>query len=615
MKRYRILLLGIILMTAFGTADAREVKFEASVDNAAIALGERAQLGLTFYGTQSMPAPDLGNIDGFEARYLGPSTMMTVLNGRVSSSITHMYALVPLKTGKFQVGPFSFNYQGNTYTSNIVFVEVTEEARAKPAPSAAQEPDITDTINFGDRLFATLAADKATAYVNELVPVTVKLYVNRLNVSDIQLPAFAQEGFSKIEFREPKQYRETLGGVLYDVLEFRTNIFGTRPGEFKLGPASIKCNVVVKKRTRRKPSRLDDFFEDDFYNNSHFDDFFTRAERYPVELKSQEIPITLLSLPEEGRPASFTGAVGDYQFIFNASPTKLKVGDPFTIRMEINGIGNFNTVIMPKLDKTAGFNVYEPQVKTEDRRKTFTQILIPENEKITETPQAVFSYFDPNLKTYKTIVQGPVPLDVERPKEGAPAQVVGPAPAAVPAAASTGEKEELKRDLIYIKDSLGAVRRKNYEIYKRPATLIFLPLPLLALIAFSIVTTRSDRLKRDTRYARRIRAHRAAKKGLAALRHQCKARDEKTFYETLFATLQEYFGGILNLPAAGVTYDVVAESAPMTEAPAEIRHRTKTLFEACDRARFAFGRTEEMKLVSDLKDLESAIAYFERIKL
>ena len=80
---------------------ADEIKFEASFDKKSVAIGETAQLGLTFYGTQSVPAPDIGNIDGCEVRYLGPSTMTTIINGSVSSSITHMYKVQPLRLGKF----------------------------------------------------------------------------------------------------------------------------------------------------------------------------------------------------------------------------------------------------------------------------------------------------------------------------------------------------------------------------------------------------------------------------------------------------------------------------------------------------------------------------------
>ena len=80
----------VIIMLASVTF-AADVKFEVQLDRERLALGESSQLGLSFRGTQSMPAPDIGNIDGLEVRYVGPSTMMTVINGQVSSSITHMY--------------------------------------------------------------------------------------------------------------------------------------------------------------------------------------------------------------------------------------------------------------------------------------------------------------------------------------------------------------------------------------------------------------------------------------------------------------------------------------------------------------------------------------------
>ncbi|MDP3804751.1 MAG: BatD family protein, partial [Candidatus Omnitrophota bacterium] len=358
-------------------------------------------------------APDIGNIAGLEIRYLGPSTMMTVISGKVSSSITHMYSILPLKIGKFELGPFSFTFKGNSYTSNTAFLEVVEE---RIAPREKKEEASLEKLNLEDRLFLTLDAGKTRAYVNELVPVTVKLYVNRLNVSDIQLPTFEQESFSKVEFKEPKQYKERLGGLIYDVLEFKTNIFGAKPGDFRLGPAKVKCNVAIKRKAPRAPSGIDDFFEDDLSRDSFFDDFFTRYERYPIELKSQDVQLMISPLPAAGRPSDFSGAVGDYQFIFSASPSKVKVGDPITLSMDINGTGNFNTILLPKLENTEGFKVYEPQVKTEANRKNFRLVLIPESADITQTPSAAFSYFDTNNKVYRTISQGPLPIQVEKGK-------------------------------------------------------------------------------------------------------------------------------------------------------------------------------------------------------
>jgi len=605
-----ILLMTVVVSAVAQGAAAREVRFEASLDNGRIALGERAQLGLTFYGTQGMPAPDIANIDGLEVRYMGPSTMMTVINGRASSSITHMYTVLPLRTGKFQLGPFSFKYKSDEYVSNMAVLEVTEEAPAQTTKPVEEE---ADKLGLGERIFLTMEAAKGRAYVNELIPVTVKLYVNRLNVRDIQLPTFGQEGFSKAEFKEPKQYREEAGGIIYDVLEFKTSIFATRPGDYKLGPAQIKCNVIVKKSSRRAPSsRLDEALDDARFDDEFFDNFFTNFERYPMEVKSKEASLVISPLPSEGRPSDFSGAVGDFQFIFNASPKKVKAGDPITLTMEVNGTGNFNTVLMPRLENTEGFKAYEPQVKTEPNTKTFTQILIPENERITQTPKAVFNYFDTDENRYKTISQGPNPIQVEKGKEEAPAQVVGPI-AQVP---STPGEERLTRDLIYIKEALGRTERPGFKLYHEKYFLAAIAAGVLFLIPFYILTRRSERLKRDSAYAGRLAALKILKNAFPSLKRQIRSGgDPKVFYEKVFKTLQDYLGNRLNIPPAGITYDAVDGILRPGNINPDILRKLRNLFDVCDRARFADLKTEDYVMMDHAKELQEVLHCLERIRL
>ena len=604
---------------------AEDIKFEASIDKKTVAIGETAQLGLTFYGTQNVPAPDIGNIEGCDVHYLGPSTMMTVINGTVSSSITHMYKVQPLRMGKFQLGPFSFKYEGNTYTSNSAFLTVSEE-RPKEVKSETKEPAVgentVESLDLKDRLFLTLKVDKTRAYTNEIIPVIIKFYSNNLNISDIQLPTFNEEGFSKAQFEEPKQTREHMGGLVFDVLEFRTSIFGTRAGDYKLGPAKLKCNLIVRKRTRNVSPLEDDFLNEPGGRSPgpYFDEFFTRYERYPIELKSDDAEIILSPLPAEGRPDDFSGAIGDYQFIFQAGPKKVKVGDPVTLKMEINGTGNFNTVIIPKLDNTEGFRIYEPQAKTEANRKTFKQILIPESDKVYQTPKAIFTYFDPNKKEYKTITQAPVPLEVEKVKE-APAQVIGGTQVTPSTAASMGfgapeeKKEEPQGDILYIKESLGRVHTKDYRIYNSFLFLLIFLIPLTAMLSLYIIYARKNRLIRDTRYAHRAQAIKNMRTEFFELKDRLKSNDAKSFYETLFKTMQNYLGGKLYLPVAGLTFDMVEPILKSKDVDIEIVGKIKNIFQICDRAKFALSNIDEFKMKDDMKELEEIIRYFERKRL
>ena len=603
------ILIGLILFTA-SSVFAADMKFDVSLDRERLALGETAQLGLSFRGTQSMPAPDIGNIDGLEVRYVGPSTMMTVINGQVSSSVTHMYSVQPLRVGKFQIGPFSFKYKNDNYASNMVFLVVTEERAftQKPQSPPAPEP-MTEKMNLEDRIFVTLNLDKPTAYVNELIPITVKLYVNQMNVSDIQLPAFSQEGFSKIEFKEPKQYRERMGGLTYDVLEFRTNLYATKPGDYKVGPAKVKCSIVVRKKVSGGAMRDDMFGNDQALRDSFFDDFLARYQKEPVELKSDEVHLIVSPLPNEGMPKDFSGAVGDYQFIFEASPTKVKTGDPVTVRMSINGTGNFNTVLSPKLEAIDGFKAYEPEVKTQENSKTFTQVLIPMTEKVAQVPKAVFSYFDPIAKEYKTITQGPIALQVEKAKEELPSKVVEPA------VAPRAEGKEAASDIVYIKEAPGKWIPREDQIYKRSAFWLVVLIPLLALVTIYIVVGRRNKIKHDTVYASKLAAFKVAKSGMKALKYKVKSGDSRVFYEALFKTMQDYLGNRLYLPPGGLTFDIVSQRLSSKDVDASLITKIRNLFTVCDEARFAFLKFGADKIQDDYKELEDVIKYLERRRL
>ncbi|MBI5666152.1 MAG: BatD family protein, partial [Nitrospirae bacterium] len=105
------LALAFVLISS--VAYAKEINFQAALDRDVIYLGQSAQLQLQFQGSTDIPAPDMPAIDGFQLHYAGPSTMMSIVNGRMSSSVTHIYRLVPLKTGKFQIGPFSVQHEGD----------------------------------------------------------------------------------------------------------------------------------------------------------------------------------------------------------------------------------------------------------------------------------------------------------------------------------------------------------------------------------------------------------------------------------------------------------------------------------------------------------------------
>jgi hypothetical protein len=585
---------------------AKELNFVATVDRNKASLGSSLQLSLAFDNVQNMAVPDLPAIDGFQVRYLGPSTMMSIVNGKASSSLTHNYVLLPTKVGNFKIGPFKLEYNGDKYTSNQINIEVFEGQVQNTAASGNQaEPEIKD---LNERLFVTIQAKNKSAYLNEIIPITIKLYVNKLGVRDIQYPEFSHEGFSVGELGKPNQYQEVYQGVNFDVIEFNTSIFGLRPGEFKLGPAHIKCNLIVRKQaSQRSP-----FGSGDPFDSNIFDDFFGRYETYPLDLQSGDIPFTILSLPEEGRPADFSGTLGNFDLEVTASPLELKVGDPVTLKMVISGDGNFSTVGVPKLKSETGFKVYEPQIKQTGNQKSFEQILMPKSDQVKEIPLIAFTFFDTQTAKYKTITGGPFPITIIKSEKEEETKIIENKQLAAPALI---KEEKLGRDLIYIKDKVGQLRKKGQYFYKNKIFLVLQIIPLLFYLFTIILYRRKKRFSTDLKYARQLLAPRKAKAGIRQAKEYLEKADVQKFYDTLFDTMQEYLGNKFHLPSKGITISIIDEFLGKNGVAEEVLVKLRGIFRDCDMVRYASSQLTQENMRDSLNKLEEVIDYFQRKKI
>jgi len=583
----------IVVLSAAALSYAQDITFEVTVDRTNIDLGSGTNLNLSFYGTQDVSAPELPDIDGFNWQYRGPSTRISIVNGKASNSITHIYRLLPLKAGVFTIPSFSLEYKGNTYTSNAIRMEVVQGPGRQGATYEEGEQDLED------RIFVVMEAEKTKAYVNEIVPVTIKLFSNELAVRDVQYPEFAHEGFSVDEYEEPKKHYVIMEGVRYDIIEFNTSVFAMRLGELTIGPAEIKCNLLVRKQARRRS-----FFDDDF-----FDGFFDRYERYPLNLKSTDIPITILDLPRENIPPDFYGAFGSYDFYLKAEPEEVKVGDPVILRMTIVGRGSPHTVKPPLLDLGDDFKVYESEVKQAKDIKTFEYVIIPKSDKISQIPEIRFSFFDTKYERYKTIARGPIPITVNPLPEGEELKIFE-----IPeeGTAVFRRREILGRDIIYIKDSPGRLRKRGTFLCKNKLFIAFQFLPLLAVVSVLVFQKRKERLQTDIRYARRLRAPRKARNNLVLTRKLLDSGEKDRFFESAFKTLQEYLGDKFHLPTAGITSNIVEEELRPRNIDKKVLDKIKECFTNCDTARYAPSSATQDQMTKTFRLLEDIIDNLER---
>ncbi|MBI5150700.1 MAG: protein BatD [Candidatus Omnitrophica bacterium] len=606
---FSIILCGAVLCAK--AVFAQDIRFTAEVDQTKIALGSSAQLTLTVEGAQDIQPPAISPVDGLDIRYLGPATRVSIVNGQYSTSKSFMYSILPLKVGRFTIPSLTIDITGKTYPSEPVIIEVVDAPGAvagqipqgQSAGEGAQEEEAT--VSLQDRVFLALKVPKDKVYLNEPLPVKILLFISSVQVADVRFPELSQAGIDVAKIPQPQQYDQVINGVRYHIAEFDTTVYPTRVGELTLGPAKLECNLVV--RTSSAPGRSPlggGVFNDDFFNS-----FFDRYEKRPLTLQSKTTTLTVLPLPEEGKPAGFTGAVGQFHFEATASPSEVNVGDPITIKMNLAGKGNIKAATPPAYIRVEQFKVYDPQIKEEDGSKKLEQVLIPESDQLTQIPGVQFSYFDPSLGRYQTISKGPFPITVHKsPAGGQTLKVV--AGESLPGQAL--RPEVLGQDIVFIKGSPGDFYPIGQRFYTSPLFFVVILILFGLWLFLFVMYQRTHKIETDIVYARRLRAPREARRGLNEARHLLGVKNTQKFYDIVFKTWQGYLGNKLHLSPGEVTRETVqAKLAGRLDERrlAEIRK----VFEESDAVRYAPSEINTEMMRESYSRLERLIDELERL--
>jgi hypothetical protein len=428
---------------------------------------------------------------------------------------------------------------------------------------------------------------------------TLRRYVNQLSVQDLSFPEISQEGFQLDPFAEPKQFQDTLAGVNWQVVEFSTVLYPSKPGELIISPALVR-GALLFKNTDQNDQR-GGIFDQGFFSN-----FFSNYQKRQVTITSRAVKLNVLPLPEEGKPADFSGAVGQYDLTVDASPLKVKAGDPVTLRMALTGVGNLKAVKMPVFN-APGFKLYDPQIKDDVARKTLEQVIIPTDVKITSVPVVRLSYFDTAAGAYKTIERGPFPLEVSAPATGEEFQAVGFAQPSLVSAPET-----LGRDIVFIKDNPGRLEKSSSRGMHDILFYILLVVYVQVWAGFLVFYLYRQRLLNDPRFARQVAAAREAYRMLQVARDRLRAGHMKPFYDVLESTLRDYFVQRLEL-APGLA-DVATIGQVLKEIKVEEKYilNMEDIYAAAEQVRFAGMVMPDDKMRTHLADAEDIIRAVER---
>ncbi len=358
------------------------------LDPRRLTLGGQATFTIETTGAPAHSLPRGITADGLSINYGGHNTSIQIVNGQQSESYSYVYSVRATSAGRFTIPAVEVSVGGTVFTTEPQEL-VVEEVSGDPAVNRAPTP-----------YFLELETPKTELYVGEVVPLKLTLYVvGRNTISGVGQPEMERENLVMKRFpTTPQSGAVEIGGRIFSTITLETSLFAIDAGEVTIGPCSIPAMYYESEEYARVPS------------------IFRRANR--STFTSNTVKLNIKPLPEEDKPADFTGAVGTFELTQTASPTILETGDPISIDLEVSGVGNFDSLAAPVMTDAEGWQLYPPRELVQNLsdgitggKITYSQVAIP-LEPHREIPPFRFSYFDPRLGKYVTAKSDPVSIQV-----------------------------------------------------------------------------------------------------------------------------------------------------------------------------------------------------------
>ena len=585
-----------ILSTALFAQD-----FIASVRETTVADNERFEVSFTFSGKS------VNNLSQFKQpafnNFLilsGPnqSTSIQFINGVQSASITYNYLLQAKSLGTFTIGSASIVQDGNKYETNSLIIKVVKGA---DKPSQQVDDSGITQQKIAENVFIKATVDKSKVYKGEQVTVTYKLFT-RLNIASQmsinKLPQY--QGFWIEELETPTNIDfnvNMIDGKKYHVgLLKKVALFPSQAGKLEVTPFELTVPIQIQKK--RGSNLWDDFFGDPF----------GRSETVEFTAKSNLVRIDVLDFPQEGKPDSFKGSVGNYSLKSDLNRTITKTNEPLTLTVSISGTGNIKLLELPELNLPTGFEKYDPKTSEKVSRtgtisgtKTAEYLFVPRVVGIREIPPMEFSYFDPSQKKYYTLKSNSFTINIEQGEK-------------IPTAEFTTKESirQLGDDIRFIKTSYDDIDKKADYDLTRTGFWIAGAFPLLALALIVGWKRRSDKLAGNLTLMRYQKAQKVAKSRLKNADKLMSENNYKEFYTELSLALFGYLEDKLHIPKSEFTVERAADELKNRNISGDLIAGLKKSAEKCEFVRFAPGAEKSAAMKEMYEEIADVIINIEK---
>jgi hypothetical protein len=462
--------------------------------------------------------------------------------------------------------------------------------------------------------------------VGQPTVLTVIWYVNR-NVEEFQfnLPLFDDPRFEFADLPEDKNYkgqdaiavqlpdgmviarkgRKALYGLQYTTLTFRKVLIPKEPGEFSLAQATVVSKVLTgyKQKRSRQP----------------FDDFFGRRQGVYKQFvtPSNSLTLKVLQIPQENRPADFTGLVGQYSLVTAANPNEVNIGDPITLDIMVTGPEYLDNVALPLLHNQAvlagAFKVPEEMAPGEvlNHVKTFTQTIRAKHADVKEIPSISLSYFNPDTRRYEYARSEPIPILVKSTRVVTALDAEGIDPGV-----AKQDLESLDRGIAhnYVGEEL--LVNQDYEVeswISTPLGLLILVLPPAAFLLILIpVTVRRKRFQ-DSGTLLSKRALAEFGRELRNLQKNMGSGETVRIAGSLNESIRAYLGNKLLLPPGAIIFDEVKEHLQNKGLDQTLLAELKTILDWCEAHHYAGVSESEFSPEEFTRVIDNSLTMIQKI--
>ena len=596
----------ICTLLAASAAMAQDVRVEATVNAERIGVEDVLELTISISGGDADGEPELPRLDAFRVASRSTSSQIQIVNGRMSSTRSYIYQLLPQKEGRFEIGAASVRVDGTVHRTNPFRVEVVPGSLIARRPRGLSNPfDPFEGLGGrrrpepeidADDVFVRAEVSKRSAFQGEQIVLTYWLYSPYVPVGvqvddDPPLTGFWVEEVAPDPNRSGE--RRTIEGKPYLAFPVKERVlFPTSSGSLSIPPITLSTAFRLT-------------------SGDPFDAFFARASS-PVVVRSQPVTIVVAPLPSSGRSADFHGAVGQFELQAKVSQEEVAAGDPVTLTLSIAGKGNLRSVTPPDLPELKGFRAFDPNTKETARagssglegEKSWEYVLVPESSGVKEVGPWRFQYFDPEEKKYVTASVGPLQM-----------KVVGDAIAASSGlggnVAPRRDVTLLREDIRFLKPAPPRLGAESRSFHESPWFYGALVLPIVWNFALLLYLKKQEKEKTHSHLFRSRRAHRMAR---ARLKKAAKLVSEgsKDFYDEIAAALYRYVADKSAASPSGLTSSSIAVLLAEHSVPEELRREFQDVLGTCEEVRFTPGARSREDMDSLRRRTEELIVAVER---